>query len=260
MFTYTDPGGFIVGGVLAAFAGFFLFGGLIAYVVGSFFLMRIFEKAGVQGAWRAWVPGYNAAIYAKLGDVSPWWVLGGIGASILLAWIPALGFLSGLVSLALLALGVGASWRVGLKAGNREWFWLLLWLIPGVGTLIWLGLVAFDKAPWNPRVAPAPWAKTVLADTTAWEGVPVQPGQRVTGGVSGASGTPAGAAPAAPGYAPPGYTPPPATAPPGYSAPPAGYTPPPTPAGPAAPSSPPVGYSPPSADSAPPADPNAPRV
>ena len=260
MFTVSDLDGVIVGGFLAVFAGFFLVGGIIAYVVGSLFLMRIFEKAGVQGAWRAWVPGYNAAIYTKLGDISPWWMLGGIGISILLAWVPGLGFVGNIVSFALLVLAALASWRVGLKIGNKEWFWLLLWLIPGVGTLVWLGIVAFDKAPWNPNIVPAPWAKTALADTTVWDGVPVQPGQSVAGGTApGAGGYAPGGAPAAPGYAPPGYMPPPAAAPSGYTAPPAGYVPPAT--GPAAPAAPPAGYTPPpSADSAPPSDPNAPRV
>ena len=33
--------------------------------------MRIFEKAGVQGKWRAWVPVYNTLMLAKLGDLNP---------------------------------------------------------------------------------------------------------------------------------------------------------------------------------------------
>ncbi len=28
----------------------------IGYVLTSLFLMKVFEKAGVQGKWRAWVP------------------------------------------------------------------------------------------------------------------------------------------------------------------------------------------------------------
>ena len=37
--------------------------------------MKIFEKAGVQGRWRAWVPVYNIMIFVKLGDLKPWWML-----------------------------------------------------------------------------------------------------------------------------------------------------------------------------------------
>ena len=52
---------------------------IIGYVIASFFLMKIFEKAGVQGKWRAWVPVYNGLIFAKLGDLSPWAMLIAIG-------------------------------------------------------------------------------------------------------------------------------------------------------------------------------------
>ena len=37
--------------------------------------MKIFDKAGVQGRWRAWVPVYNTLIFVKLGDLNPWWLL-----------------------------------------------------------------------------------------------------------------------------------------------------------------------------------------
>ena len=45
------------------------------YVLGSWFLMKIFDKAGVQGRWRAWVPVYNTDDLLKLGDLNPWLVL-----------------------------------------------------------------------------------------------------------------------------------------------------------------------------------------
>src|SRR3546814_19310298 len=74
---YYDPSGY---GALFAFLAisglifFFIF--VIVYVIGAFFLMRLFDKAGVQGKWRAWVPVYNMMVLGKLGDVSPWGVLG----------------------------------------------------------------------------------------------------------------------------------------------------------------------------------------
>ena len=49
---------------------------VVFYVIGSWFLMKVFEKAGVQGRWRAWVPVYNSMVTAKLGDLSPWVMLG----------------------------------------------------------------------------------------------------------------------------------------------------------------------------------------
>lgn len=211
------------------------------YVIGSWFLMKVFEKAGVQGRWRAWVPVYNSMIMAKLGDLSPWVMLGAMLISGFLSSIPVIGWILGLVSLAAWLI---AGWRVGLKLG-KTWPLLLLWLIPGVGTLIWLGILAFDKAQWNPHIAPAPWRNSFLKDTTVWEGIPVQPGAPV--------GPQAGAAPAAYPTAPAGYQPPAGyTAPP---APPAGYTPPPAPpappAGPTAAPQPPV--TPPAAAPQPPA-------
>jgi len=209
------------------------------YVIGSFFLMKVFEKAGVQGKWRAWVPVYNSLIAAKLGDLSPWVMLGAIAASALLGQVPGVGWIFSLIALAAWVL---SGWRIGLKLG-KDWPLLLLWLIPGVGLLIWLGILAFDRAPWNPNIARAPWANSFLKDTTVWSGIPIQPGAAV-----GAAGP---YPPAAPGAYPPpapGAYPPPA----GYAAPPTAYTPPPADYG-----QPPAGYSPPPAGYSPPPAPPA---
>jgi len=158
--------------ILAALIFVAVIFGIVAYVVGSFFLMKIFEKAGVEGKWRAWVPVYNTMILAKLGDLSPWVMLGGIVVAAVLGQIDTIGVVFGLVGA---AVAVVAAWRVGLKFG-QEWYLLLLWLIPGVGTLIWLGILALGSKPWNPNIAPAPWANVSwLRDSTVWEGVPVQP-------------------------------------------------------------------------------------
>src|SRR5689334_3947681 len=85
-----------------------------AYVISSFLYMKIFEKAGVQGKWRAWVPVYNGLIAAKLGDVSPWVVLIVAVASSVLSNIPVIG---PIFSLAILAVAVMYSYRIGLKLG-----------------------------------------------------------------------------------------------------------------------------------------------
>lgn len=236
---YYDPYAF--GGALAFFAVFgFLFLLFFAafYIVAAVFLMRLFDKAGVQGKWRAWVPVYNTMVLGKLGDVSPWVVLGAIVASAILGQIPFLGFFIGLLPL---AAAVMFGWRVGLKL-DKDWYWLLLWLIPGVGTLVWLGILAFDGSRWNRAIAPAPWRNSFLADTTVWQGIPVQ--------------TPAeGYAPPA-GYAAPGAYPPPA---PGAYPPPAGYAPPASPgAAPTPPAQPGAAPEPPTSE--PPAPPTEPRA
>lgn len=200
--------------------GFFIFLVAVAtYVIGSFFLMKIFDKAGVQGKWRAWVPVYNFMVFAKLGDVSPWVMLIAIGATALLIQVPVIGPLLGLLSLAVSAV---AAWRVGLKL-QKDTPWVVLYIFL---SLVWLGINAFDRSRWNPVVGPAPWAgNSFFTDSTVWAGIPVQP-QPAQGSVPPAGYAPApGATPPAP---PAGYTPP---------APPVGYTPP----------APPAGYTPPAA-------------
>jgi hypothetical protein len=213
---------------------------IAGYVIGSFFLMRVFEKAGVQGKWRAWVPVYNSLVAAKLGDLSPWVMLGAIVAAALLGQIPVIGWLLSLLGVAAWVL---SGWRIGRKLG-KDWPYLLLWLIPGVGTLIWIGILAFDKATWNPNISRAPWANSFLKDTTVWTGIPVQPGAPAAAGGAYPPPAPGAYPPAAPGTQPPaGYSAPPA----GYAPPPAGYTPPPAAA------EPPAGYAPPPAAAEPPA-------
>lgn len=219
---YYDDGG--AGAILAwlILAPFFLLLALAGYVIGSWFLMKVFDKAGVQGRWRAWVPIYNTLIFVKLGDLNPWWLLALWGGALVLGWVPVLGWLIGIAAF---LYTLAAAWRVGLKL-QKEAVWLILYFFLPI---VWLGINAFDRSRWNTAIPPAPWAGNFLADNTVWSGVPAQ---------VPAGGYPANAAPA-PG-APVGYEPPAGYQPPaGYAAPPAppaGYTPPPAPpAGPAAP-------------------------
>ena len=228
--------------LLAALAGLIVIMGLLAlvfYVVSSIFLMKIFDKAGVQGRWRAWVPIYNYMVFCKLGDLSPWLVLITIGATLVLSWVPLLGWVISVASYLLLLV---AAWRVGLKL-QKEAVWVILYFFLAP---VWLGINAFDKSRWNTAIPAAPWASnSFLADSTQWAGVPSQ--------------VPLGGYPASPvgtpGYPPPGYQPPappagyqPPAPPAGYQppAPPAGYQPPVPPAG-YVPPTPPAGYQPPAA-------------
>lgn len=135
------------------------------YALTSFFLMKLFVKAGVQDSWRAWVPVYNMMIFFKLGDLSPWLVLYGMAGVIVLSWI-GIGFLFGL---ALAALSAMAAYRVGLKL-QRDPVWVVLYVVVPV---VWFGIVGLDGSRWNANVAPAPWASQgFLTDQTAWAGVP----------------------------------------------------------------------------------------
>ena len=191
------------------FAVFWFIFAIAGYVLTSLFLMKIFGKAGVQGKWRAWVPIYNTLIFVKLGDLSPWWLLGLWGASIVLGWIPLIGQLFILAAAVYMIL---AAWRVGLKL-QKEVVWVILFVFLSI---VWLGINAFDKSRWNTAVPAAPWAGNFLADKTTWSGVPSQ--------------VPAGGYPAnpvtQPGY-PAGYQPPAGTpAPPAAPQPPASTQPP----------------------------------
>lgn len=230
----TDISPEIPGAAIGLYIGlilFWFFFVIVFYVLSSFFLMKIFDKAGVQGRWRAWVPLYNFMVFSKLGDLSPWLILIAIGASVVLGWIPFIGQLIGVAAFVVTLL---AAWRVGLKL-QKEVVWLILYFFLSI---VWLGINAFDKSRWNTAIPAAPWAGNgFLSDRTTWAGVPSQ--------------VPAGGFPAnpvtqpAPGYAPPappaGYAPPPA--------PPAGYAPPPASAPAASPVPPPA--EPPAAPAAP---------
>lgn len=156
-------------GFWGAFIGAFLFTfiiGIAFYVVTCIFLNKIFEKAGVEGTWRAWVPIYNYMVFMKLGDMSPWLVLYGLAGTILLSWI-GIGFI---FSLALFVAGGFAASRIGMKLGqdpNLVW----AWIIP----LIWMIIMGNKKTRWNLDVPPASWAgNAFLADNTVWDGVPIQ--------------------------------------------------------------------------------------
>ena len=130
--------------------------------------MKIFEKAGVQGKWRAWVPVYNFMVFSKLGDLSPWLILIAIGASILLGWIPVIGSIIGIAAFVVTLL---AAWRVGLKL-QKEAVWLILYFFLSI---VWLGILAFDKSRWNTAIPAAPWAGNgFLSDRTMWAGIPNQ--------------------------------------------------------------------------------------
>jgi len=246
---YYDTGAAAFLGIMVLFSFIFAIAG---YVLTSLFLMKIFEKAGVQGKWRAWVPVYNSMIFLKLGDMSPWLILYGVGASLVLGWIP---FLGQLVIIAAAVLMVLAAYRVGQKL-QKEGAWVVLYIFLSI---VWLGINAFDKSRWNTQIPPAAWAgNAFFGDRTVWEGIPVQ-SSAVAPGAAPGYGAPQGYAPPTQGYQPPtqGYQPP---ANPGYQQPGAPTPPPAAPSTPpAAPSAPPAAPSaPPAAPSTPPAAPNTP--
>jgi hypothetical protein len=258
---YYGYGG-LSGGALVALILVYTILPLAIYALYSWFYMKIFEKAGVQGKWRAWVPVYSTMIFYKLGDLSPWLVLYLIGAGIVGSIIPFLGWflILPLVGIAGRVVDLIAAWRVGLKL-QKDAVWVVLYFfLPPV----WLGINAFDKSRWNPAIQPASWAANgLLGDRTVWDGVPAQASAAAPQAGYGAPAPQGYAPPAQPGYAPPaqpGYAPPAGPAAPatGAPVPPVPPTTPPAPpaAPPTTPPAPPT--APPAAPPAPPAAPPAP--
>ena len=216
MSDYNDGSG--LAAILGLLAVFFviLLPLLIAfYVLGSWFLMKIFQKAGVQGGWRAWVPVYNLMIFSKLGDLSPWLILYAIGGSIVLGLIPGVGgFLGWILNLAAAAISLLAAWRVGSEAAEVARLGRPVLLPrPSSGSASTPSIARAGTRPCRPRRGPA---------TASWATAPTGPASR-------ASCRPPATRPRRPlrptrrppatTRRPPGTSPPPA----GYEAPPAGY-------------------------------------
>lgn len=182
---YGDPFagvGAAFGAMIAGMIAIALIPLLIVYVLFSVFYMKLFEKAGVEGKWRAWVPVYREMIFLKLGDVNPWAYLIFVVAGALLTfiWIGTLGLAAGLV------LWTMAAIRISQKA-KGEPAWAALTVFTGIGSIIWLGIMAFTKDAWNPNVARAGWADNWIGDKSQWSGIP------------------SAYAPQQPGYPQPGY-------------------------------------------------------
>jgi hypothetical protein len=219
---YPDGGAALAAAAIFGFVFFLLAVGF--YVLSAFFLMKIFDKAGVKGRWRAWVPVYNFMIFAKLGDLNPWLVLIAAAAAAVLGWFPVIGQI---ILLLPLLVTLAAAWRVGLKL-QKEAPWLILYFFLSI---VWLGINAFDQSRWNLNIPAAPWAGNgFLSDTTTWDGVPSQapaggyPANPVTTPYGGAPADHSGVAQPAPYGAAPAAAPstqPPAAAPPTSPVPPA---------------------------------------
>lgn len=248
-----------VGGIIALMIGILAIPAIIVYVLMALGLMKVFQKAGVDGAWRAWVPFYNGMVFYKLGDVNPW---------LMFFWFALIiPYLNAVVGIFLGIVGLLAAYRITIKLKSEGGWVAIAASLPPV----WLLIMGFGQSRWNPNVPVAGWAHSgFLADSTQWEGVPVQSTAAAraagygTGSAYGAPrpgyGAPAQPGhPAQPGYgAPtqPGYPQAGQPAQPGYGVPPVPGAPVPPPASPGAPVPPPA--TPPSAPVPPTAPPTAP--
>lgn len=177
MYDPYDPYGAYAAAIVVA-AVFWLIFAVAAYVVSAIFLRKLFEKAGVANPNLAWIPVYNVLLFIKLGDLSPLIYLAGLGATLVLSWVPVIGFIIALVPAAMFIM---AAYRVNLKLQKDP---VPFTIFAALLSIIWLGVVAFGKGVWNTASAPAagltpppppPWAsQSWLMDTTTWGGVPFQ--------------------------------------------------------------------------------------
>lgn len=121
-------------GAIIAFAAILIVSIIFAaasYLIVSWFLMRIFRKAGVDG-WKAWVPFYNSWVFLELGGQQGWLVL--------LHLIPGVGIVSTIFSYI-------ASYHIGASFSKPGGGWVVLYIFLPV---IWLAILAFDSSRWNP--------------------------------------------------------------------------------------------------------------
>lgn len=133
---------------------------LIAYVVTSFFLGKVFQKAGVP-AWKAWVPIYNQWVFLELGGQHGW-----ISLLFLAGIIPFVGFIGTIIATVFACI---AAYRIGLNFG-KEGVFVLLYIFLGIVWIIWL---AVDKtAVWKPG---APSTNPPSATPPQLSGTPDQP-------------------------------------------------------------------------------------
>jgi len=90
-----------------------------------------------------------------------WWflfaILVGIGANIIDAIIGTFGVISGLVGLALLLPGLSVSIR-RLHDINRSGWWILIFIIPIVGFILWLVWFLREGDPGENKYGPPPVA------------------------------------------------------------------------------------------------------
>ena len=129
--------------VAVAGMGMFLVLGLVLYVVSSFFLYKVFKKAGKPG-WAGFVPVYNAWVMFEIAGKPGWWAL-----LIIPSFIPVIGLL---FSLGYLVLSLLASLELAKRFGKSQIFAIFgLWLFSIVG----YGILAFDDSKYHGPGAPA---------------------------------------------------------------------------------------------------------
>ncbi len=125
---YGDLSGDQAAGLMAVSGGMFIFG-LIAYLFYGFCLYKVFQKAGREDAWAAFIPIYNTFVEIDIVK-KPWWWL-------LLMFIPIVNIVIAIMILDRLSkfFGHGTGFTLGLLFFS----------------FIFLPVLAFGDSKYNPN-------------------------------------------------------------------------------------------------------------
>lgn len=132
----------ILAGVIAFIASIMVLAIIISiglYIYTSFVYMAIGRKAKLKTPELSWIPGVGPLIIAFQTSKMHWW-----------PWLLLIGivipFVNFIAILVFLVFAIIWQWKM-LEAIKKPGWWILLMLIPGIGTLIWL--ILLGVAAWS---------------------------------------------------------------------------------------------------------------
>lgn len=123
---------------LAVFGALLFFGVtaiVLTYVLTSWFMSRIFKKAGIK-SWIGWVPFYNSWKLLEMGGQQGFWAV--------LAIVPIVGYVAAVFMYI-------AMYEAGKSFGKSGAWVVLAIFLP----IVWLAVLAFNDAKWKgPKIEP----------------------------------------------------------------------------------------------------------
>ncbi len=137
---------------------------IASYVLTALAYWKMGKKAGVEWSWVAWIPGGATFVVAKMANWNTWalWPIITL-AGVLIAWVPVL-------NLVYIAAPIFILVQAGqvLESFHYSYAWLILSLVPLVGTIIYL--VVLLRIALRPEVQfDAPRARTVFGSPMIWQ-------------------------------------------------------------------------------------------
>ena len=109
----------------------------IIYFAFSFMLMRIFQKAGVEG-WKAYIPVYSQWKFLQIGGMPGWIAVAALGVL-----IP--GPVAIIAAIILWVFTILAAWGIGMSFWKDSWWVLVYVFLP----IVWFAVLAFDSSSYS---------------------------------------------------------------------------------------------------------------